>query len=89
LGVAEADERKSKTNPNVVTVTLSPLTRMRLEALGRGEYFGNGASAVARRLIEDGIRRVVEQGWLPDSKLPPAANSHHIDRSPDEPEPMA
>lgn len=73
-------------NPNVVEVTLSPLTRQRLEALARAEFFGGGAPAVARRFIEDGIRRVVVKGWLPDSKLPPSTKTPSTDATPDDEE---
>lgn len=82
--VAGTDDSKPKANPNAVLVTLSPLTKQRLEALARGEFFGGGAPAVAKRFVEDGIRRVLEKGWLADSKLPPAASSPSTDGSPDE-----
>jgi hypothetical protein len=85
--VAAAEDSKSKTNPNVVLVSLSPLTKQRLDALVRAEFFGGTAPAVAKRFIEDGIRRVLERGWLPDSKLPPAANTPSTDGPPDEPGP--
>ncbi len=72
--------------PNVIEVSVSPLTKRRLEALASAEYFGGSASAVARRFIEDGLRQVLVDGWLGDAKLPPVANTPSTDGTQGEPE---
>ena len=74
----------SMAKPNVLEVSLSPLTKQRLEALASAEYFGGSAAAVARRFIEDGVRAVLVDGWLSDAKLPPAASTPSTDAIPDD-----
>jgi hypothetical protein len=62
--VTSDTESKPKANPNSVLVTMSPLTKRRLEAVAAAEYFGGNEAAVARRFIEDRLRDLLKDGWL-------------------------
>jgi len=69
---------------NVIEVSLSALTRQRLMALARAEFFGDSAPAVARRFIEDGLRKAAKDGWLGDVRMPLSASNASSDATSDE-----
>jgi len=84
--VATDDTSKGKALQNPLPVSMSPLTRQRLEALANSEMFGTGARDVARRFIEDGIRNAVKEGWFGEVRLT-FANNPSAYATQDEPEP--